>query len=173
VVVLGLGAVGLCAVLSALTLGAGTVFAVDPVDGRRLRAERMGATPLEPPALQAVQEATGGRGAASVIDAVGSDGSMTDALNLVRAVGTVSVVGVHNLEPFPFPATISLIRSITLRMTTAPVQRTWPELVPLLQSGRLDVSGIFTDTMPLVDAPAAYEAVAARTAGCVKVALTM
>jgi threonine dehydrogenase-like Zn-dependent dehydrogenase len=173
VVVLGLGAVGLCAVQSALTLGAGTVFAVDPVEGRRLRAERLGAISLEPPALQAVLDATGGRGAASVIDAVGSDGSMSDALNLVRAGGTVSVVGVHNLDPFPFPATLSLIRSITLRMTTAPVQRTWPELVPLLQSGRLDVSGIFTHTMPLTDAPAAYTAVAARTADCVKVALTV
>ena len=54
VVVLGLGAVGLCAVLSALTLGAATVFAIDPVEGRRLRAERLGATAVEPPALQAV-----------------------------------------------------------------------------------------------------------------------
>lgn len=173
VVVIGLGAVGLCAVLSALTLGAGTVFAVDPVEGRRLRAERLGATPLEPPALQTVLEATGGRGAVSVIDAVGNDTTMSDALNVVRAGGTVSVVGVHNLDPFPFPATISLIRSITLRMTTAPVQRTWPELVPLLQSGRLDVSGIFTHTVPLADAAAAYGKVAARTADCVKVSLTM
>lgn len=173
VVVLGLGAVGLCAVHSALALGAGTVFGVDPVEGRRVRAERLGATPLEPPALQIVSETTAGRGAAAVIDAVGSDRSMTDALNLVRAGGTVSVVGVHNLDPFPFPATLSLIRSITLRMTTAPVQRTWPQLVPLLQSGRLDVSGIFTDTMSLADAPAAYAAVAARTADCIKVALTL
>jgi 2-desacetyl-2-hydroxyethyl bacteriochlorophyllide A dehydrogenase len=172
VVVLGLGAVGLCAVQSALTQGAGTVFAVDPVEGRRLRAARLGASPLEPPALQSVLDSTGGRGAAAVIDAVGSDGSMTDALSLVRAGGTVSVVGVHDLNPFPFPATLSLIRSITLRMTTAPVQRTWPELVPLLQAGRLDVSGIFTDTMAVGDAPAAYAAVAARTADCVKVALT-
>lgn len=173
VVVLGLGAVGLCAVQSAIALGAGTVFGVDPVEGRRLRADRLGATSLEPPALQTVMEATGGRGAAAVIDAVGSDGSMTDALNIVRAGGTVSVVGVHNLDPFPFPATLSLIRSITLRMTLAPVQRTWPQLVPLLQSGRLDMSGIFTDTMALADAPAAYGKVAARTADCVKVALSL
>ncbi|CDO89106.1 zinc-binding dehydrogenase [Mycobacterium triplex] len=173
VVVLGLGAVGLCAVQSALTLGAGKVFAVDPVEGRRIRAGGFGATPLAPPALQTVLDATGGRGAVSVIDAVGSDGSMSDALNLVRAGGTVSVVGVHDLNPFPFPATLSLVRSITMRMTTAPVQRTWPELVPLLRSGRLDVSGIFTDTMTLDEAPAAYAAVAARTDDCVKVALTM
>jgi len=107
-----------------------------------------------------------------VIDAVGSDGSMNDALACVRAGGTVSVVGVHDLNPFPFPATLSLIRSITFRLTTAPVQRTWPELVPLLQSGRLDVSNIFTHTMPLAEAPAAYAAVAARDADCLKVVLT-
>lgn len=172
VVVLGLGAVGLCAVHSALALGAGTVLAVDPVEGRRKRAERAGATALASPALQAVLDATGGRGAVSVIDAVGSDGSMTDALTMVRAGGTVSVVGVHNLNPFPFPATLSLIRSITFRLTTAPVQRTWPELVPLLQSGRLDVSDIFTHSMRLDEAPAAYAAVAARDADCVKVVLT-
>jgi 2-desacetyl-2-hydroxyethyl bacteriochlorophyllide A dehydrogenase len=172
VVVIGLGAVGLCAVHSAVALGAGTVFAVDPVAGRRQRAEKAGATALAPPALQAVLDATGGRGAVSVIDAVGSDGSMTDALACVRAGGTVSVVGVHNLNPFPFPATLSLIRSITFRLTTAPVQRTWPELVPLLQSGRLDVSDIFTHTMPLDEAPAAYAAVAARDADCLKVVLT-
>lgn len=172
VVVLGLGAVGLCAVHSALALGAGTVLAVDPVEGRRKRAECAGATALASPALQAVLDATGGRGAVSVIDAVGSDGSMTDALTMVRAGGTVSVVGVHNLNPFPFPATLSLIRSITFRLTTAPVQRTWPELVPLLQSGRLDVSDIFTHSMRLDEAPAAYAAVAARDADCVKVVLT-
>ncbi|MCB0926344.1 MAG: alcohol dehydrogenase catalytic domain-containing protein [Mycolicibacterium insubricum] len=173
VVVLGSGAVGLCAVRSAIVQGAGTVFAVDPVAGRRDRAALAGAIPLEPPALQAVLDATGGRGAAAVIDAVGNDTTLTDALGLVRAGGTVSVVGVHDLNPFPFPATMSLIRSVTLRMTTAPVQQTWPELMPLIQSGRLDTSGIFTHTMPLDDAAAGYAAVAARDADCLKVILSV
>lgn len=173
VVVFGLGAVGLCAVRSAIAQGAGTVFAVDPVAGRRDRATASGATALEPPALAAVFEATDGRGAASVIDAVGNDTTMTEALTCVRAGGTVSVIGVHDLNPFPFPALMSLVRSVTLRMTTAPVQRTWPELVPLIRAGRLDTSGIFTDTMTLDDAPQAYAAVAARTAECVKIALTV
>ncbi|AQA03447.1 dehydrogenase [Mycobacterium sp. MS1601] len=172
VVVLGLGAVGLCAVRSAIALGAGTVFAVDPVAGRRQRAALSGATPVESPAAAAVFDATGGRGAASVIDAVGNDTTMSDALTLVRAGGTVSVIGVHDLNPFPFPALMSLVRSVTLRMTTAPVQRTWPELIPLLVEGRLDAGGIFTDTVTLDDAARAYAAVAARTADCVKVALT-
>ena len=128
VVVFGLGAVGLCAVRCAVAQGAGQVFAVDPVEGRREMA--------------------------------------------ARTAATVSVVGVHDLNPFPFPATLSLIRSITLRMTTAPVQQTWPALIPLLQSGRLDVDGIFTHAMSLDDAPKAYAAVAARTADCIKVTLT-
>lgn len=46
------------------------------------------------------------------------------------------------------------------------------ELIPLIQSGRLDTSGIFTDTLALDDAAAAYAAVAARSSDCVKVALT-
>lgn len=172
VVVFGLGAVGLCAVRSAIAQGAGMVFAVDPVAGRRDRAARSGATPLEPPALQTVLEATGGRGAAAVIDAVGSDTTMTDALTCVRPGGTVSVIGVHDLNPFPFPALAGLIRSVSLRMTTAPVQRTWPELIPLIQAGRLNTAGIFTHSMPLADAAAGYAVVAARSADCIKVMLT-
>lgn len=172
VVVYGLGAVGLCAVRSAIVQGAGQVFAVDPVAGRRERAARSGATPLEPPALTAVLEATGGRGAASVIDAVANDTTLTEALTVVRPGGTVSVIGVHDLNPFPFPATMSLIRSVSMRLTTAPVQRTWPELIPLIQSGRMDTSGIFTHSMSLDDAAAAYTKVASRSADCLKVALT-
>jgi 2-desacetyl-2-hydroxyethyl bacteriochlorophyllide A dehydrogenase len=173
VVVFGLGAVGLCAVRSAVAQGAGTVYAVDPVEGRRDRAAESGAAPLEPSALPAIFEATGGRGAASVIDAVGNDTTMTDALTVVRPGGTVSVIGVHDLNPYPFPALMGLVRSVTLRMTTAPVQRTWPELVPLIRAGRMDTSGIFTDSMSLDEAPEAYAAVASRSAECVKVALTI
>ncbi|MGB8403824.1 MAG: alcohol dehydrogenase catalytic domain-containing protein [Mycobacterium sp.] len=172
VVVFGLGAVGLCAVRSAIAQDAGTVFAVDPVEGRRALATASGATAIAPEQIGMVHDATGGRGAASVIDAVANDTTLTNALTCVRAGGTVSVVGVHNLNPFPFPATLALIRSLTLRMTTAPVQRTWPELIPLLQAGRLDTGGIFTHAMTLDEAPSAYSAVAARTADCIKVSLT-
>jgi 2-desacetyl-2-hydroxyethyl bacteriochlorophyllide A dehydrogenase len=170
--VIGLGAVGLCALRSALFQGAATVFAADRVEGRLRRAERWGATPIASPAAAAVVAATGGRGADSVIDAVGTDASMTDALNAVRPGGTVSVVGVHDMNPFPLNALGCLIRSITLRMTTAPVQRTWPELIPLLRSGRLDVDGIFTTTLPLDQAAKAYATAESRSGGEVKIVLT-
>ncbi len=63
---------------------------------------------------------------------------------------------------------MGVYRSITLRMTTAPVHRTWAELVPLVQHGRLDTSGLFTHTFALEDAAAAYAAVAARGSDCLK-----
>jgi threonine dehydrogenase-like Zn-dependent dehydrogenase len=144
VVVLGLGAVGLCAVRSALAQGAARVLAVDPVAGRRARA---------------------------VDDAVAHDATLDAALACVRAGGTVSVVGVHDLEPYRLPALMTLFRSITLRMTTAPVHRTWKELVPLIQHGRLRTDGIFTHEFALADAAAAYAAVAERSAECMKVLL--
>ena len=170
-VVTGLGAVGLCAVRSALALGAETVYAVDPVAGRRATAAASGAVGLDPSELGVVTEQTGGRGPHAVIDAVGSDTTMSSALSLVRAGGTVSVVGVHDLNPFPFPATMALIRSVTLRSTTAPIQQAWPELLPLVRSGELSTDGIFTHRMPFEHAAAAYARVAERSADCVKVIL--
>ncbi|MGU3498323.1 alcohol dehydrogenase catalytic domain-containing protein [Mycobacterium sp. C31M] len=171
VAVLGLGAVGMCAVRSALTLGAATVYAVDPVQTRRDRAQTWGATPVEPPAAQAVREATGGLGVDAVIDAVGTDTSINDAIDTVRTGGTVSIVGVHDLQPYPLPALACLIRSLTIRLTTAPVQQTWPELIPLLQNGRLEVDEIFTTTMPLDDAAAGYAAAMSRGGDHLKVQL--
>jgi 2-desacetyl-2-hydroxyethyl bacteriochlorophyllide A dehydrogenase len=169
VVVLGLGAVGLCAVRAALALGAGRVLAADPVAGRRALAADSGAIPIEGPTVEAVLEATGGRGADAVIDAVALDATITDALTCVRAGGTVSVIGVHNLEPYPLPILAGLFRSVTLRMTTAPVHQTWKELVPLVENGRLRTDGIFTHRFPLTEASQAYAAAAARTADCIKV----
>ncbi|MHA7653530.1 alcohol dehydrogenase catalytic domain-containing protein [Mycobacterium sp. ML4] len=172
VAVFGLGAVGLCALRSAFAQGAATVFAVDRVEGRLQRAVAWGATPVSSPTVESILAATGGRGADSVIDAVATDASLTDSLYAVRPGGTVSVVGVHDLRPFPFPALACLIRSITVRWTTAPVQRTWPELIPLLQSGRLDVDGIFTTTLPLDEAAKGYATAAARSGDHVKILLT-
>jgi len=172
VAVIGAGAVGQCALRSALLLGAAEVFVIDPVAGRRDSATRAGAVALAAPGATAVLDATNGLGADAVIDAVGTDSSLDDALACVRVGGTVSVVGVHDLQPYPLPALVCLLRSLTIRLTTAPVQQTWPALLPLLRAGRLDVSGIFTATMPLDDAPAAYAAAMSRSDGQVKIRLT-
>src|SRR6201997_732823 len=76
VAAIGFGTGGLGALRRAFFQGAATVFAVDRVDGRLRRAARWGATPITSPAAEAILAATGGRGADSVIDAVGTDASM-------------------------------------------------------------------------------------------------
>lgn len=169
VAVLGLGAVGQCAVRAAYALGAGRVLVADPVAGRRSLAVASGGIAIEGPTVEAVLEATGGRGADAVIDAVALDATLDDAFGSVRAGGTVSVIGVHDLAPYPLGILGALFRSVTLRMTTAPIQGTWASLVPLIGNGRIDTTGIFTHEFPLAEAAEAYAAVAARTAACVKV----
>ena len=147
---------------------------MDPVPARRDRARQAGAAPVEPTGAAQIREATGGLGVDSAIDAVGTDSSINDALETVRTGGTVSIVGVHDhdLQPYPLPALACLIRSLAIRLTTAPVQQTWPELVPLLQAGRLDVDGIFTTTLPLDEAAAGYDAAMSRAGDHLKVMLT-
>src|SRR3954452_78035 len=94
VVVLGLGAVGLCAYRSAAALGA-TVLGFDPVAVRRARV------PAAVDDLAEVMALTDGRGADMVIDCVANDTSVDAAFTAVRAGGTVSVVGIHPMEPYP------------------------------------------------------------------------
>ena len=169
VLVLGLGAVGLLAVRSALAQGAGQVFAYDPVPGRRFLAEASGAISVEDPSE--LVKRTGGRGVHGVIDAVALDASLDAALAAVRAGGTVSVIGVHNLEPYPFPLLLALFRSITLRGTVAPVQQAWPELLSALEQGRISTEGIFTHRMSLEDATLAYALAAERSGDVLKILL--
>jgi 2-desacetyl-2-hydroxyethyl bacteriochlorophyllide A dehydrogenase len=171
VLVIGLGAVGLCAVRSALALGAGRVFAADPVEGRRAVAADSGAIPVGGDTVAAVMAATGGRGVDSVIDAVASDATLDAALTAVRPAGTVSVVGVHDLNPYPLPILTALFRSTTLRMSTAAVHAAWRELIPLITAGKIRTDGVITHRFALDDAAAAYRLAAARQGDCLKVAL--
>jgi threonine dehydrogenase-like Zn-dependent dehydrogenase len=172
VLVIGLGAVGLCAVRSVVAQGAGVVLAADPVAGRRAVAAESGATPIDGPTVAAVMAATSGTGVHAVIDAVALDATLDDAFAAVRAGGTVSVVGVHNLDPYPLPILTGLFRSITLRMSTAAVHRSWQELLPLVMSGAIRTDGVVTHRFPLEDAAAAYQLAAERRGDCLKVAFT-
>ena len=85
VVVMGLGPVGIMALQCAALFGPARILAVDQVPERLARAERLGAEPVDSrvtPASVQVMEATGGRGAESVIEAVGADATVVDARGL-------------------------------------------------------------------------------------------
>ena len=103
---MGLGPVGIMALQCASLFGPARILAVDMVPERLARAERLGAEPIDAriaPGSAQVLEATGGRGAESVIEAVGADATVVEAVACAATGGTVSVVGVNLTMDLPFP----------------------------------------------------------------------
>ena len=198
-VVYGLGPIGQMASRIALHKGASRVIGVDPVAERLQMAARHGVEPLDASqfdsageVVKAVEHLTKGRGADSVIDAVGMDASgsapehvlqtlkvqpdrligLRQALGSVRRGGTVSVVGVY-AGWFPnFPIGDLFDKQITLRWGQANVRRWTGDILDTLRAGDpLDAAGLVTTQAPLDDAPAMYEAFKRKQDGVIKVVL--
>jgi threonine dehydrogenase-like Zn-dependent dehydrogenase len=174
VAIVGLGPVGIMALQCAELFGPARILAIDMVPERLARAEALGAEPVDArdaPGSAQVLEATGGWGADSVIEAVGADATVLDALSCVATGGTVSIVGVNLSMELPFPMGLVFLKSLTVRTVFAPIPGTWSSLVPLVQSGRLALGGTFTHRMGLSQAAQAYELFDSRADGVLKVLL--
>ena len=174
VVVIGLGPVGVFALQCAQLFGPSRVLAVDTIPERLERARQLGAEPIDAsqggtPAQ--VLAATKGLGADAVIEAVGADATITDALFSCRAGGTVSVIGVNLNFQFPFPVPLALIKRLTFRVTLASIPTTWSALVPLIEQGRLHPEDVFTHRMGLSEAAQAYRTFDNKEDGVLKVLL--
>jgi threonine dehydrogenase-like Zn-dependent dehydrogenase len=174
VAVVGMGPVGIMALQCAQLFGPARILAIDMVPERLARAEALGAEPIDArdaPGSAQVLEATGGWGADSVIEAVGADATVLDALSCVATGGTVSIVGVNLSMELPFPMGLVFLKSLTVRTVFAPIPGTWASLVPLVQSGRLALGGTFTHRMGLSEVAQAYELFDSRSDGVLKVLL--
>jgi threonine dehydrogenase-like Zn-dependent dehydrogenase len=174
VAVFGLGPVGTMAVHAAKLFGPSTVYAVD-IDPDRLReAQRLGAVAIDAREVSAsaqIMELTKGRGVSAAIEAIGHDATILEATSSVAAGGTVSVVGVNLNMALPFPMGLAFFKRLTVRAAIAAIPKTWPTLVPLLQSGAIVPDAIFTHHLPLSEAPRGYELFDAHDDGCRKVLL--
>lgn len=176
VVVFGDGAVGLCAVMAATLFGAAQIILVGRHDSRLALGKKAGATHVvngrmtDPVAF--VRELTDGRGAPSVIDAIGGKTSITQGLEVARAGASISVLGFgHLFEPVDQPFSNALFRNLHIHTGVVTVNAYVPKLMPLVESGRIDPSFIFTDTLPLGETDRGYALMRDRTQGTVKVAL--
>jgi 2-desacetyl-2-hydroxyethyl bacteriochlorophyllide A dehydrogenase len=173
VAVVGLGPIGLMAVEGALVLGAGRVFAVDLVPERRAVAESLGATALHPDNAQAaIAEATKGRMADAAVEAVGADATIRMAMSVVGRQGRVSVVGVNQTRKFEIDMAVAFIKGLAFTIGTCSVPQHWPELIPLIQGGRLRPERFVTHEMPLSAGADAYRLFDAREAGALKMVMT-
>ena len=174
VAVLGLGPVGVFALQCAQLYGPSRVFAVDRVPDRLARAAALGAEPVDATDVSAARqilELTGGRGVDAVIEAVGTDSTIKEAIFCAAPGGTVSVIGVNMNFEFPFPLPLALMRRLTFRVTLASVPSTWDALVPLVAAGRLQPEDVFTHRLGLSEAVEGYRVFEAREDGVLKVLL--
>jgi 2-desacetyl-2-hydroxyethyl bacteriochlorophyllide A dehydrogenase len=173
VLVVGLGPIGLMGVEGAFAQGAARVFAVDLVPERRAIAETLGATAVHPDeAAGVIAAATHGRMAAAALEAVGAEATIRIALSLVGRQGRVSVIGVNQTRNFDFDMRMAFFKGLSFTIGTCSVQRHWPELVALIQGGRLHPERFISHQMPLGDGAEAYRLFDAREAGALKMVMT-
>jgi alcohol dehydrogenase len=173
VVVFGAGPVGLCAVASARLFEPRRIIAVDMEEYRLAMASRLGAdVVLDASAAdvrRAIKEITEGWGAEYVIEAVGRQETLGNALAVAAPGGSVSVVGVFQ-KPVSVNAPRMLARNLTLTMGMGDLGHIG-ELVDLIAGGRLDLTPMITHHFPFADALRAYEIFEKRIDGAVKVLL--
>lgn len=166
VAVVGDGAVGLLAVLAARQLGAERIVVVSRHESRQRLAQEFGATDVVvergDAGVARVKELTGGLGAHSVIEAVGTQESMMQAIRSTRPGGHVGYVGVaHDVS---LPGEELFFSGVHLHGGPAPVRRFLPELVDLIWRREIDPGRVFDLDLPLEQAAEGYRAMDERRA---------
>jgi alcohol dehydrogenase len=163
--VIGLGAVGLCAVAIAVANGAENVLAIDPVEERREAAASIS------PNVTAVtpDEATGGMTA--VVEAAGPASAQRLAAEIAAPGATISIIAVQTTDHFGFNAISAYDKNLTIRAGRAPVRSVLAVILDRVIVGDLEVPTDIVVThpgRPLTDGPGLYRAFAARHHGLIK-----
>lgn len=166
VTVVGDGAVGLLAVLAARELGAERIIMCSRHEPRQKLALEYGATDIVTDrgddGVAAVKELTGGLGAHSVIEAVGTHESMMQAIRSTRPGGHVGYVGVaHDVS---LNGAELFFSHVHLHGGPAPVRQFLPRLIELIWNGHIEPGRVFDLTLPLSEVAEAYAAMDQRRA---------
>ncbi|MDA8099021.1 MAG: zinc-dependent alcohol dehydrogenase family protein [Nitrospiraceae bacterium] len=166
VVVVGDGAVGLLGILSAKQMGAGRIIAMSRHETRQKLAREFGATDIVAgrgdEGVARIKEMTKGIGADSVLEAVGTQESMTQAIRSTRPGGSIGFVGVpHGVELDGQQLFFSHVR---LHGGPAPVRRFLPDLIDLVWKGKINPGKVFDLTLPLDQVAEGYRAMDERRA---------
>ena len=166
VAVVGDGAVGLLGILAARELGAEQIIAMSRHASRQLLATKFGATDIVTErgdeGVARVKELTGGLGAHSVIEAVGTQESMMQAVRSARPGGAVGYVGVaHDVQ---LPGSELFYSHVRLLGGPAPVRRFLPDLIDRIWTGQIDPGQVFDLELPLAEVAEGYAAMDERRA---------
>ncbi len=165
VAVVGDGAVGLCAVLASVRLGAERVIACSSHTDRQEVATRFGATDIVSErgedAAATVRDLLGDTGADCVLECVGTEGAMDQAMATTRPGGRIGFVGVP-IGGSKLNIGQMFGRNIAVGGGVAPVRAYLDELLPEVLDGRLDPSPVFDLELPMSQVADAYRAMHER-----------
>ncbi len=166
VVVVGDGAVGLLGILSAKQMGAGRIIAISRHEKRQKLAREFGATDIVTErgdeGVARIKELTRGIGADSVLECVGTQESMKQAIRATRPGGYTSFVGVpHGVE---LDGQELFFAHVRLHGGPAPVRRYLPKLIDLVLNGKISPGKVFDLTLPLDQVAEGYRAMDERRA---------
>src|SRR3954452_13170397 len=166
VAVVGDGAVGLLGVMAAKQLGAARIIVMSRHESRQMLAVDFGATDVieerGDDGVARVKDLTDGLGAHSVIEAVGTQESMLQAIRSARPGGHVGYVGVaHDVQ---LPGDELFFSHTHLHGGPAPVRRFLPELIDLISDRKIAPGKVFDLTLPLYEVAEGYRAMDEREA---------
>ncbi|GAB3922836.1 hypothetical protein GCM10029976_012200 [Kribbella albertanoniae] len=152
--------------LAARQLGAERIIAMSRHESRQKLALDFGATDIVAErgddGIERIKELTGGFGTHSVIEAVGTQESMLQAIRSIRPGGHVGYVGVaHDVT---LDGQELFFSHAHLHGGPAPVRRFLPQLIDLIWNRRIAPGRVFDLTLPLDQAPEAYRAMDTRQA---------
>jgi threonine dehydrogenase-like Zn-dependent dehydrogenase len=158
--------VGLLGVLSARQMGAARIIAMSRHDSRQKLAREFGETDIVTKSgddgVARIKELTHGIGADAVLECVGTQESMTQAIRCTRPGGSVGYVGVpHGVE---LDGEKLFYTHVHLHGGPAPVRRFLPELIDLVLSGKINPGKVFDLTLPLEQVAEGYRAMDERRA---------
>ena len=166
VVVVGDGAVGLSGVLAAAQLGAERVIAMSRHADRQAIARDFGATDIVAErgdeGVERIMELTNGIGADAVLECVGTEDSVIQALRSTRPGGMVGWVGVPHVTELPQQH--MFWKNVGLRGGPAPVRSYLPDLLERVWDGRIAPGKVFDLTLPLAKVAEGYAAMDERRA---------
>lgn len=157
VAVVGMGGVGLAAVLGALAVGAAHVVAIDISDEKLAIARRFGATHTvnasEPDAVEQIRAFTQG-GVHHALEMVGVVAGLDLAFRATRKGGTTVTVGLPKLsdQMFSFPSSLMVVEERTLKgsyMGSCIPRRDVARYLALYEASRLPVEQLITGTLSL------------------------
>ena len=166
VVVVGDGAVGLLGVLSAKIMGAERIIAMSRHSPRQKLAREFGATDVVTErgddGVARIKDLTKGVGADSVLECVGTQESMQQAIRATRPGGSVGYVGVpHGVE---LDGEALFFAHVRLHGGPAPVRDYLPQLIDLAWDRKIDPGKVFDLTLPLEKVAEGYRAMDERRA---------